>query len=128
LRGETRSPPCGDNAFELRQLAKIEKKTHFKPGGAEIIQDLSRVGHCERAPGLHLHYHLSGDNQIGSILSDRMTVKPNLKRHLAFDSQARGTQCHRQCILVYALEEAVAQFSVDGIERGQDRIRNTAMQ
>jgi hypothetical protein len=64
--------------------------------------------HCDGAPALHLHYHLIGDNQIGSILSDRMTVKPDLKRNFAFDSQAGGTQHDRQGVLVYPLEETVA--------------------
>jgi hypothetical protein len=98
LRRETRSASGRDYALELRQLAKIEKKPHFESGGTEIIQDLSGMRNGDDAPGLHFHYHPVGDNQIGSILTDRLPVKPNLQRDFAFDSRSAGSQHDRETV------------------------------
>ena len=90
-------------------LVEIDEKTDGPTGGSQVVDTLRGVLTGQPFHTFQLDHQHVFDEQIGKVLSDRVTLVGDCKRSFGGSPDAAKTEFSKQCPLVDLLEESGAQ-------------------
>lgn len=80
------------------------------------------MGRCQYPSGFELHQHRLLDHHVRSEIPDQPAAKPHRQRDLAFEPESRLLQSYRERLLIYRLDETVAELSINVKEQANQAL------